>query len=221
MLVKNNKNKKSFLVIGVGRFGSSFARNLNRLGCEVVAVDEDIEKIHQISEQVTEAITGNIHSEGFLESLGLENFDAVMVAIGQDIKSSILISTMVKELGAKYVLSKANDDLHEKILKKIGVDWVITVEKEMGRKVALSLFSNKIIDSIDITPDFRLVELLVLEEWVGKRVADIALFKKHQLMLTVIKRQGVVIAEPTPEEIFQAEDIAVVCGFTSELAKIA
>lgn len=221
MFVKNNRNKKSFLVIGVGRFGGSFARNLHRLGCEVVAVDEDLDKIHQISEQVTEAITGNIHSEEFLGSLGLENFDAVMVAIGQDVKSSILISTMVKELGAKYVLSKANDDLHEKILKKIGVDWVITVEKEMGRKVALSLFSNKIIDSIDITPDFRLVELLVPAEWIGKRVADISLFKRHQLMLTVIKRQGAVIAQPQPETTFQEEDIAVVCGAIGEIAKIS
>lgn len=221
MFVKKHQHKKSFLVIGVGRFGSSFARNLSRLGCEVVAVDEYEDKIHQISDQVTEAIIGNIHSEEFLASLGLKNFDAVMVSIGQDTKSSILISAMVKELGAKYVLSKANDDLHEKILKKIGVDWVVTVEKEMGRKVALSLFSNKIIDSIDITPDFRLVELLVPEEWVNQRVTDIKLFKQHQLMLTVIKRQGVVIAEPTPEEIFQPEDIAVVCGFTSELAKIA
>ena len=221
MFIKTNKQKKSFLVIGVGRFGSSFARNMNRLGCEVVAVDEDVEKINKISDQVSEAVTGNIHSEEFLDSLGVENFDAVMVAIGQDIESSILISALVKELGAKYVLSKANDDLHEKILKKVGVDWVITVEREMGRKVALSLFSNKIIDSIELTPDFRLVEILILPEWVGKKVSEIGLFKNHQLMLTVIKRQAEVIAEPKSDEVFQKDDIAVVCGSTSQIVKIA
>jgi len=219
--MRTNKHKKSFLVIGVGRFGSSFARNMSRLGCEVVAVDEDVEKINRISDQVAEAMTGNIHSEEFLKSLGVENFDAVMVAIGQDIESSILTSALVKELGAKYVLSKANDDLHERILKKVGVDWVITVEREMGRKVALSLFSNKIIDSIELTPDFRLVEILIFPEWVGKKVSQIDLFKNHQLMLTVIKRQEIVIAEPSSDEVFQKDDIAVVCGSTSQIIKIA
>ncbi len=221
MFVKKTLKKKSFLVIGLGRFGSSFARNMMKMDCEVVAVDEDFEKVSKISEDVTEAMAGNIHDEDFLESLGLAHFDAVVVAIGHDIESSVLITTLLKELGAKYVVSKAADDLHEKILQKIGADWVVTVEREMGRKVALSLYSNKVIDSLELTPDFRFVELVVLESWLGKQVAEIEVFKKHDLMLAAIKRGKEIITNPDKSLIFQKEDLVVVCGQTSKIMQLA
>ncbi len=221
MFVKKSLKKKSFLVIGLGRFGSSFAKNMMKMGCEVVAVDEDLEKVNKISEFVTEAMAGNIHDEDFLESLGLADFDAVVVAIGHDIESSVLITTLVKELGAKYVVSKAADDLHEKILQKIGADWVVTVEREMGQKVALSLYSNKVIDSLELTPDFRFVELVVLEDWLGKKVTEVLVFKKHDLMLVAVKRGKEIITKPSADLIFQKEDLVVVCGQTAKIMQLA
>ncbi len=221
MFVKKSLKKKSFLVIGLGRFGSSFAKNMMKMGCEVVAVDEDLEKVNKISEFVTEAMAGNIHDEDFLTSLGLSDFDAVVVAIGHDIESSVLITTLVKELGAKYVVSKAADDLHEKILQKIGADWVVTVEREMGQKVALSLYSNKVIDSLELTPDFRFVELLVLESWLGKKVATVGVFKNHDLMLVAVKRGKEIITKPGEDLVFQKEDLVVVCGQTAKIMQLA
>lgn len=219
MFIKHDK-KKSFLVIGLGRFGSSFAKNMMNLGCEVVAVDEDMEKVNKISEHVTESMAGNIHDEDFLKSLAIPEFDGVIVAIGHDIESSVLISTLVKELGARYLISKAADDLHEKILQKIGVDWVVTVEREMGKKVALSLYSKRIIDSLELAPDFRFVELKAFQEWENKKVNDIPLFKKHDLMLVAVKRDTKIITEPSSDFVFEPEDVVVVCGTTSKIMQV-
>lgn len=221
MFIKQTHKKKSFLVIGLGRFGSSFAKNMMKMGCEVVAVDEDLDKVNKISDFVTESMAGNIHDEDFLDSLGLADFDAVVVAIGHDIESSVLICTLAKELGTNYLVAKAADDLHEKILQKIGVDWVVTVEREMGRKVALSLYSNRIIDSLEVSPDFRFVELVVLPEWLGKTVAEVNLFKNHDLMLLTVKRGDEIITQPKLDLVFTANDVVVVCGQTKKIMQIA
>lgn len=209
MFVKHKK--KSFLVIGLGRFGSNFARYAHQLGCEVVAVDEDSEKSSALVEDVTEAISGNIHDENFLKSLGISHFDAVVVAIGQDVESSILITALARDLGAKYVVARASHDLHAKILEKIGSDWVVTAEKEMGKKLALSLSSN-IIESFDLSADFKFVEIKVLDNWVGKKVSDIHLFMKKNLMLVAIKREEIIILNKDDDFIFEQGDIVVICG---------
>lgn len=221
MFIKKTHKKKSFLVIGLGRFGSSFAKNMMKMGCEVVAVDEDLDKVNKISEFVTESMAGNIHDEEFLDSLGLADFDAVVVAIGHDIESSVLICTLAKELGAGYLVAKAADDLHEKILQKLGVDWVVTVEREMGRKVALSLYSNRIIDSLEFSPDFRFVELEILPEWVDQKVAEVDLFKNHDLMLMTVKRGEQIITQPELNLEFKQDDVVVVCGQTKKIMQIA
>lgn len=210
--------KKSILVIGLGRFGTSFAINSSQLGCEVVAVDEDHEKIHLIADQVTESISGNIHSDRFLKTLGIRNFDAIVVAIGNDIESSILLCTTLKELGAKYVVAKAAGDLHEKVLKKLGVDWVISVEKDMGQKAAFNLFSRKIIDSIRLDADYRILEITTPESWVGTDIESIPYFKQKDVFPILLKRGTNIIPQPKPETIVQDSDILVVCGRSNVIA---
>lgn len=209
MFVKHKK--KSFLVIGLGRFGSNFARHAHQLGCEVIAIDEDSGKTSTIVDDVTEAFSGNIHDEDFLKSLGIPDFDAVVVAIGQDVESSILIAASVRNLGAKYVVARASHDLHEKILKKIGSDWVVTAEKEMGKKLALSMSSN-IIDSFDLSEDFKFVELKVLEDWIGKKVSEIDFFMKKNLILVALKRKEEIILNKSDDFSFENGDIVVICG---------
>ena len=217
MFVKHKK--KSFLVIGLGRFGSNFARYASQLGCEVVAVDENHEKAAALVEEVGEAFSGNIHDEVFLKTLGIPDFDAVIVAIGQDVESSILIAATVKDLGAKYVISRASHDLHEKILKKIGSDWVITAEKEMGKKLALSLYSN-VIDSFDLSENFKFVETRVIEDWIGKKVSEISFFAIKDLMLVATKRQESIILNKNDDFIFESGDIIVICGENKVLMKL-
>jgi trk system potassium uptake protein len=213
-------HKKSFLVIGLGRFGGSFARHISKMGCEVVAVDDNEEKVKEIADCVSEAFSGNINSEEFLKSIGVDNFDAVVVAVGQNIGSSVLITTIIKELGAKYIISRANDDLHEKILQKIGADWVVTVERDMGKRIASSLYSGKVIDSLELSPDFKFVELEVLSKWVGQKIGDVKLFKNHDLMLAAIKHDNEIISHPDNDTFFEKGDIIVVYGKTKSILQI-
>ncbi len=222
MFVKKDKKKtknKSFLVIGLGRFGSSFSRNASRLGCEVVAVDEDEHKAAMLVDEVTEALSGNIHDEDFLRSLGVEDFDAVVVAIGYDIESSVLITTLVKDLGAKFVVAKASQELHEKILNRIGADWVISPEKETGKKVALSLYSN-IIDSMELSSDFKFLELKVLNDWIGKKLSEIEFFTTKHLMLVAVKRGSDILLNKNDDFVFNEDDIVVICGHNKFLLEV-
>lgn len=221
MFINKEKSKsKSFLVIGLGRFGSSFARNASQLGCEVVAVDDEEHKAAMLVDEVTESLSGDIHDEDFLRSLGIEDFDAVVVAIGYDIESSVLITTLAKELGAKFVVAKASQELHEKILKRIGADWVISPEKETGKKVALGLYSN-IIDSMELSNDFKFIELKVLANWVGKKVSEIDFFMTEHSMLVAVKRDNKILLNKEETNFtFQEEDIVVICGHNKFLLQV-
>ncbi|MCC6711255.1 MAG: TrkA family potassium uptake protein [Candidatus Pacebacteria bacterium] len=217
--VKKKTKNKSFLVIGLGRFGSSFSRHASLLGCEVVAVDEDEHKATALVDEVTEALSGNIHDEDFLRSLGVEDFDAVVVAIGYDIESSVLITTLVKDLGAKFVAAKASQELHEKILNRIGADWVIFPEKETGKKVALSLYSN-IIDSMELSADFKFLELKVLNDWIGKKLSEIEFFTTKHLMLVAVKRGSEILLNKNDDFVFNEDDIVVICGHNKFLLEV-
>ncbi|HAG10188.1 MAG TPA: potassium uptake system protein, partial [Desulfotomaculum sp.] len=137
---------KQFAVIGLGRFGASIARTLTKMGYEVLAVDYDEEMVNNMAEEVTYVAQANVLDERTLKSLGLRNFDTVIVAIGQEIKTSILVTVMLKEMGVGKIVAKANDELHGRVLQKIGADIVVFPEREMGTRVAHSLASRNIID---------------------------------------------------------------------------
>jgi len=136
----------SFVVIGMGRFGQSVAKTLYQLGKDVLVIDQDEEVIQEISEEVTHAVVGNATDEHVLKSLGIRNFDVAVVAIGVDIQSSILVTVLLKELGVKYVVAKAQTELHAKVLNKVGADKVIFPERDMGIRVARNLVSTNIPD---------------------------------------------------------------------------
>lgn len=215
--MEKNGNKKSVLIVGLGRFGSSVAKNLSQLGCEIVVVDAAEQRVGKLVDIVEEGVVGDVQDVEFLRSLGVSNFDIVVVGIGYDIKASVLVVTLVRELGAKYVVAKSYDTLHTTILNKLGVDRVVAVEEEMGRRVAMAIEMDTLIDFMELTPDFRFVEMKVLERWIGREINDIKTFQNHDLMLVAIKRDDKVISNPDDAVVLQAKDVVVVCGHRNKL----
>lgn len=204
--------KKQFAVIGIGRFGSSVAKALYALGHDVLAVDKSQERIQEIADCVTHAVQADATDEETLKSLGIRNFDAVVVSIGDDIQSSILIALLCKELGVKFVIGKAQNDLHAKVLYKIGVDKVIFPERDMGVKIAHHLASTNILDYVELASDYSLVEITAIPEWIGKSLKQINMRVVYGLNIVAIKRGDDVLVSPKGEDVIYEGDVLVAIG---------
>lgn len=212
--------KKQFVVIGCGRFGTSVAQKLSELGAEVMVVDRNEEIIQSISETVTYAVQADATDEQTIRSLGIRNFDVAVVTIGSDIQSSILITLMCKELGVKYVISKAQNELHAKVLYKIGADRVVFPEREMGIKIAKSLVSDNILDYIELAPDYSIVEVVALETWIGKSLRQLNLRARFGINVMAIKQGLDIKVAVGPDEVIQEGDVLVVIGHNDDLNKV-
>ncbi|WP_128426117.1 potassium channel family protein [Gudongella oleilytica] len=211
---------KSFAIIGCGRFGSAVARTLHELGNEVLAIDGDPDVVEMISPSVTHAIQADVMDEAVMKELGLKNFDVVIVSIGTDLQASIMATLIVKELGVKHVVTKAQSELHGKVLRKIGADKVIYPERDMGVRVAHNLTSKSIIDYIELSPDYSILEIRSLERWWGKTLSDLRLRNKYGVNVMAIKRGDQVNVSPGPNDKIETGDILVVLGSTDEIAKL-
>lgn len=211
---------KQFAVIGCGRFGSSVARTLYSLGYDVLAIDKNEDVIQSIAESVTHAVQADATDEASIKSLGIRNFDVVVVTIGSDIQSSILITLIVKELGVKYVIAKAQNDLHGKVLYKSGADRVVFPERDMGIRVAHNLVSSNILDYIELAPDYSIMEIAALEEWENKNLVEINMRRKYGINVMAIKHGSEINISPTEKDRIHKEDILVVVGNNKDLQKL-
>lgn len=208
---------KQFAVIGLGRFGSSLARTLIRMGYEVLAIDTNEANINNMADVVTHAVQANALEDGVLKSLGIRNFDVVIVAIGQDIQSSILVTVMLKEIGVKKVVAKATNELHGKVLERVGADIVVFPERDMGERVARWLVSRNIIDQINLSPDYSLIEMAVPEKFIGKTLQEADLRKKYGVTVLAIRRNGDFIISPGARQMLDKNDILIVIGQNEKL----
>jgi len=211
---------KQFAVIGLGRFGSSVSRTLAKMGYEVLAIDGDEERVNDIAEEVTCAEQVNVLEEKALKSLGLRNFDAVIVAIGQEIKASILVTVMLKEMGVPKIVAKALDELHGRVLEKVGADVVVFPERDMGVRLAHALVSRNIIDQIHLSPDYSIVELIAPAKFVGETLEGSALRQKYGATVMAIRRGGDIIISPGARQVIQEGDVLVVIGRDEKLEKL-
>lgn len=212
---------KQFLVIGAGRFGSSVARTLFDGGHDVMVVDNDEALVQQISDSVTHAVQANGASETALRALGVKDFDVVVVAIGHDIQSSIMASILLIEMGARYVVAKAQTELHGKVLRKIGVNRVIFPERDMGQKLAHSLVSHNIIDLIEVSPDYSVVEIATPEEMVGKTMQELDLRARYGVNIIALRSKGGhTNISPGAGDKVNAGDIMVAVGENKALKKL-
>ena len=164
---------KSFVVIGLGLLGSSVARQLCALGAEVLAVDTNSDLVQQVSTDVTNAVVADARDQEVLRALGVHECDGAVIAIGDDLAGSVLATMNVKELGVPYIVCKAHDETHRRVLEKLGADKVLIPEKEAADKLARSLTSHNVLDFIELSKDYGIVELPTPKSWVGKNLREL------------------------------------------------
>ena len=214
---------KQFLLIGIGRFGNALATRLFQLGHEVLAIDIDEEAVQSISDKVTHAVTADATDENVLRSLGARNFDVGVVAIGEDIQASIITTLILKEMGLKYVVAKAQNETHAKVLKKLGADRVVFPERDMGIRVAHNLIATNILDIIELSPDYSLLEFEAFSTWIDKSLENINLRAKYGINVLAIKNNnsnGYINVAPKAQDVVRRGDILVVVGSNEDLLKL-
>ncbi len=212
--------KKQFLVLGLGRFGASVAESLCKLGHEVLAVDADEQLVEDVAPFVTQAVQADATDEDALESLGVQNFDAAIVSIGSNIRDSILVSVLCKEMGVPFVAAKAVDELHAKVLRKVGVDRVIFPERDMGQRFAKSLVAPNILELVELSDDYEIAEVLAPAAWCGKTLAEINVRRNYGVSVIAIRRGEGLIASPGADEVPQKDDVLVLMGKTKDIDRI-
>lgn len=211
---------KQFAVIGLGRFGSSVATALARMGCQVLAIDSDAEKVEAIMDEVTHAIQADARDEEALKAAGIRNVDVAIVAIGENVEANILVTLIVKELGVKCVVAKALNDLHAKVLAKIGADKIVFPERDMGIRVARTLAAGNVLEHIDLSPDYSIVEIAASRRLAGKTLGQLNLRAKHGVMVVAIKHGDNIVVAPGAEDVVREGDILVLIGPTKVLERL-
>jgi len=209
--------KKQFAIIGMGRFGSSVAKTLCGLGFEVLAIDGNETRIQEVINIVTHAVQADSTDEEALKGLGIRNFDVVVVAIGQDIQSSILTTLILKDLGVKTIVVKAQNELHGKVLEKIGADRVVYPERDMGIRVAHNLISPNILDHIELSDDYSIVELKVSSPMIGRNLRQLDIRAKYGCNVMGIKSSKGMNIAPRAEDVIKENDILVVVGKNEDI----
>lgn len=209
--------KKQYAVIGLGRFGSSIAQELIKLGYDVLGIDKSEHSVEAMNQVLTRAVIADATDEETLKSLGIRNFDCVIVAIGDDIQSSILTSLLLKELEVKIVVAKALSDLHGKVLKKLGVDRVVYPERDMGVRVAHQLISPNLLDYIEISKDYTIAELSVPKSMSGLSLKDLDIRVKYGCSVIAINKTNSVTVAPMGTDILNENDIIVIIGTNQQI----
>lgn len=213
--------RKQFVVIGMGRFGQSVARCLTAMGKEVLVVDKNEEFINDIAPYVTHAVQADATDEKALNALGLRNFDAAVVTIGDDIQASILVTLLCKEMGIGYVVAKAQTDLHAKVLLKIGADKVVFPERDMGMRLAHNLAAANVIDYIQVSGDLNVLEIAAVGQWTNKSLIELDFRKKFGVNVMAIKKEdGKVNTAPHGEDVIEKGDVLIVVGQTADIARL-
>ena len=203
---------KAYVVIGLGRFGSEVARQLYSLGCEVLALDMRSDLVQQISKDVTHAVVGDGQDIEVLKALGVRNMDCAIIAIGDDLAASVLATMNMKELGIPYVVCKAHDDTHRRVLEKLGADRVVITEKENAARLARSLSTPNVLDYIELSEDYGIVEVPAPKSWHEKSLKDLNVRAKLGVNILAVRRQGKINVSPTADFVIRSGDIMVVLG---------
>lgn len=213
-------SKKQFVVIGLGRFGSSIATTLYSLGNDVLVIDKNEDLIEDIASEVTHAVQADATDENALKALGIRNFDVAIISIGGDIQSSVMATLLLRELGVKYIIAKGNGELHAKVLYKIGADRVVLPEKDMGVRVAHNIISSSILDYIELSSDYSIMEVKAFEDWVGKDLKSLDLRKKYGINVIAIKKGEKINLNPAADDIVCKDNVIVAIGSAEALSSL-
>ena len=212
---------KQYLVLGLGRFGTSVARTLCELGQEVLAVDSDQQLVDDIAPFVTQAVQLDATDEAALGSLGITNFDAAIVSIGANTRDSILVSVLLKEMGVPYLVAKANDELHAKVLRKIGADRVVFPERDMGARLARSIITPNVLELMDLSDDYQIIEIRLPQKWEGQTIIGVNVRRKYGVSILAIHRNDRFLVAPAADMQFEASDTLLVMGKKSDIEELS
>ena len=213
--------KRQYAVIGLGRFGTSVAHRLYTAGQEVLGIDVNEERVENAELSVTHAIMADTTEEETLKSIGIRNFDCVIVAIGNDMQSSILTTLLLKELGVDKVIAKALNKNHGQVLTKVGADWVIYPERDMGERVANQLLSPNMLNYIELSKEYNIEEIILPMSMKGKSLRELDLRAKYNISVIAIVSNGEIIIAPSPDQDIHEKDMLLVVGNKEDLAVFA
>ncbi|MBE6986693.1 MAG: TrkA family potassium uptake protein [Ruminococcaceae bacterium] len=211
---------KSYVVIGLGRFGKEVARQLHSMGCEVLAMDIKSELVQEIANDVTHAVVSDGQDKEVLKALGIREFDCAIIAIGDNLASSVLATMNMKELGVPYVVCKAHDDTHRRVLEKLGADRVVIPEQENAARLARSLSTPNVLDYIELSEDYGILEIPAPDSWQGSTLVELNVRAKLGVNIIAIRREGKVLVSPAADFRMSSGDILVVLGDSRALEAV-
>lgn len=211
---------KTCVVIGLGRFGSEVARQLHAMGCEVLAMDVMSDLVQQIAPEVTHAVVADAQDKEVLKALGIRQMDCAIVAIGDDLSASVLATMNLKELGVKHVVCKVHDETHRRVLEKLGADRTVIPEKEHAARLARSLSSANVLDYIELSQDFGIIEVPAPAAWHDKTLKELNVRAKLGVNILAVRRGERFIVSPAADEVFESGDIIVILGDTVALKAV-
>ena len=203
---------KSYVVIGLGRFGQTLARQLCLLGAEVLAMDTSNDLVQQVADEVTQAVVGDAQDKDVLRALGVRDFDCAIVAIGTNLAASVLTVMNLQELEVPYIICKAHDETHSRVLKKLGVDKVVIPEQENAARLARSLNSHNVLDYIELSEDYGILELPAPKGWIGKTLKELNIRAKLGVNIIAVESGKKTNVSPSADYQIQEGDIMVVLG---------
>ena len=213
--------KKQYAIIGLGRFGTSVARRLYEAGQEVLGIDVNEERVEDAEGYITHGVVADTTEEKALTSIGIRNFDVVIVAIGNDIQSSILTCMLLKDLGVQKIIAKCQGKRHGHVLDKIGVDWLIFPERDMGERVANQLLTPNMLNYIELSNEYNIEEIMIPTKMAEKSLRQLDIRAKYNISVIAINREGTIIVSPSPDQTIHKEDLLVMIGNREDLAKFA
>lgn len=213
------KSLKSFAVFGLGRFGGTIVKEFYEIGVEVVAIDKDKAKVNDHMNYATHAVCANAIDETVLNQLGVRNVDHAFVSFGDDIQSSILTSLLLKEIGVRKVWTKAQNDYHAKVLEKIGVDRVIHPERDVAKRIARHIVSDKMIDFIELSKDYSMVEIVATKKLDRCSFSELDVRANYGCTIVGIQRHGTFIVAPSAEEVIYKDDVLIVIGHNKDITR--
>lgn len=212
---------KSFLIVGMGSFGHHLCKCLSRQKCEIMIVDSDESVLEDMLPYVVSAKVGDCTNIEVLRSFGIDQFDTCFVCIGGNFQNSLEVTSLLKELGAKKVLSKANEDIQAKFLLRNGADEVIYPEQDVARNIAVSESNDSIFDCIELTPDHAIYEIRVPESWIGKSIVGLNIRQSFRLNVLAVKNGESLNMMPGPDYVFRKNDHPLVMGHRDDLQKVS
>lgn len=212
----------SFAVIGLDRFGISLAKRLAALGNEVLAIDDSMDRVDEVADCITQAVSIDVMDEAALKTLGIKDFTCVIVTLSERVEENILVTSMLKGMGVKYVVSKAVTDLHAKVLLQVGADKVVFPDKDMAEKLAQNLTVSNILDYIELSDKYSIVEVETPRSWYGKSLKQLNVRAVYGINVVALKKKtsDIINVTPHPDYTFTEDDLLVAIGMNDDINKL-